>query len=506
MIKQRTTIRRFHLALLATAFVAIGATFSHGQSAWQVKPYNVTVWIAFQEHPEITDKWRDSLPAAIQRQCEVALGALWETKAMVAPDAVRELALKGLTPSPFELLSTNETLKDVDKLFFIAVLADDGGFRIDVRELDAATRVWSGSQTSVCFDGADVPRQTFRLMTDVFSPLAQIVRVEETKVTAEVRAGALSMPEGSKRAWKNPTQVHTGDFLLPYIRKTDRDGKVKETGVSEVKYTVLLVDSVDEKGTLECEAHSGYRQAFKTRRSSRTQQLALIGRNTGRTTTLHAQERSDETKDLVGYDVYAREPGSEKSTFVGRTDWKGDLEIPVGSTPVRILFIKSGNRVLAKLPVVPGLQGRIDVALRNDEARLEAEGFLLGVQESLVDLVARREILSIRIRGMIAKGRYDEAEPLLSELRRLPNREDFENLVTNRKQLLSSGDDQVQVKIDKLFNDTRELFTKFLDPRRVQELQEQLRTARENGPPANADEATTDENAEEEGDEGSDDE
>ena len=96
---------------------------------------------------------------------------------------------------------------------------------------------------------------------------------------------------------------------------------------------------------------------------------------------------------------------------------------------------------------------------------------------------------------MIEKGRYDAAEPLLSELRRLPNREDFENLVTNRKQLLSTGDDQVQVKIDKLFNDTRELFTKFLDPHRVQELQEQLRTARENGPPVSDDEEVVDDAA-----------
>ena len=495
MTKQLKKFRGFRVNVLATIMVAVSASFAQSQSLWQVTPYNVTAWIAIETNPELPREWLETLPKAIQLQSEVALGALWRTTATAAPESFRDAAIEGRLPDPYALLTSNDSLKEADKLFVIALLAADGGFRLEVRELDTATRVWSGTQSIVCFDPADVPRQAFRLMNHAFAPLAQIVRVEETAVTAEVRAGALSMPEGAARSWNNPTRVRPGDFLLPYIRKTDRDGKVKEKGVSEVKYTVLLTESVDAKGTLACEAHSGYRQAFKTRRSSRTQQLALVGRNTGRTTTLRAHERSDETANLVGYDVYAREPGSEKSSFVGRTDWKGELVIPVGSTPVRILFIKSGNRVLAKLPVVPGLQGRIDVALRNDDARLEAEGFLLGVQESLVDLVARREILSIRIRGMIEKGRYDDAEPLLSELRRLPNREDFENLVTNRKQLLSTGDDQVQVKIDKLFNDTRELFTKFLDPHRVQELQEQLRTARENGPPVSAEEEVADDAA-----------
>jgi hypothetical protein len=441
------------------------------------------VWIAFEEHPEISATWRDSLPIELGTQCDAAFGAVWKTSVTTVPEPFRHQALSDTLPSAFELIAANhDTLSTADKLFIVKISAEDGGFKIAVRELDTATRNWSDTQSAVCFEPAGVSREAFRLMADVFLPLAQIVRVEDVAVTAEVRAGALTLPETPNQVWQNPIRVETGDFLLPFMRKTDRDGKVKESGVSEVKYTALLVEQ-EKNGTLQCVVHSGYRQAFKTRRSSRTQQLALVGRNTGRTTILHAHNRSDESAHLVGYDVFSREPGSEKSTFIGRTNWRGELVIPTGSTAVRILFVKSGNRVLAKLPVVPGLQGRIDVGLRDDDARLEAEGFLLGVQESLVDLVARREILTIRIKKMIEKGRYDDAEPLINELRRLPTREDFESLVQQRKQLLLTSDSSVQDRIDKLFTETRDLFTRFLDPRRVQQLQDELRAAKAAGPP-----------------------
>lgn len=482
MMHSNLKARQFAKFVIACALAVAFATSSPAQSIWQLTPYNVSVWVAFEDHPEIPASWRETIPAQLETHCEAVLGAIWNTTVSTVPTSFRQQALSGATPAAFGLVSSNESLASADKLFVVAVSVQDGGFKITVRELDISTRVWSGSQSVVSFATTDVVRETFRLLTEVFLPLAQIVRVEDTDVSAEVRAGALSLPESSSRYWNNPAQVHEGDFLLPFIRKKDRDGKVKENGVSEVKYTVLLVKQ-EERGTLECEAHSGYRQAFKTRRSSRTQQLALVGRNTGRKTVLHTHDRADESINLVGYDVFAREPGSDQSTFIGRTDWRGELEIPVGSTPVRILFIKSGSRVLAKLPVVPGLQARIDVALRDDDARLEAEGFLLGVQESLVDLVARREILTIRIKKMIEKGRYDDAEPLITELRRLPTREDFENLVQQRKQLLSTGDARVQDRIDKLFTETRELFTTFLDPRRVQQLQDALREGRAKGPP-----------------------
>ena len=146
---------------------------------------------------------------------------------------------------------------------------------------------------------------------------------------------------------------------------------------------------------------------------------------------------------------------------------------------MRVLFVRSGTQLLGKLPLVPGAEPYLQAPLRNDDQRLEAEGFLLGIQESLVDLVARREVLSMRIRQRIEGGQLDEAEQLLGELRRLDTQEDFSRRVEQRKKSLSNVSAEVQQRIDQLFADTRSLLGQYLDPKRVQQLQNQLDQARQ---------------------------
>ena len=143
-----------------------------------------------------------------------------------------------------------------------------------------------------------------------------------------------------------------------------------------------------------------------------------------------------------------------------------------------MLFVRNGQQLLGKLPVVPGDQTLWVAPLRNDDLRLEAEGFLLGVQDSLVDLVARREVLAVRIRRAIADGELDKADELLRELRRLDTQDDFARRVQQRKQTLSSADAQVQQKIDELFAQTRTLMGKYLNQEQVDELSRALDEAR----------------------------
>ena len=116
--------------------------------------------------------------------------------------------------------------------------------------------------------------------------------------------------------------------------------------------------------------------------------------------------RQQPDQPLVGYEVYSRPPEDEQSTeLIGRTDWRGELWIERDARqPIQLLFVRNGQQLLGKLPLVPGDQPLLVAPLRDDELRLEAEGFLLGVQENLVDLVARREVLAVRIRREIEAG------------------------------------------------------------------------------------------------------
>ena len=95
--------------------------------------------------------------------------------------------------------------------------------------------------------------------------------------------------------------------------------------------------------------------------------------------------------------------------------------------------------------------------------------------------MARREVLTARIRQRIEGEDWEGAEQLLQELRRLDTQEDFARRVQQRKQSLTSVSPEVQRKIDELFADTRSLLGQFLDPNRVQQLQAQLNEARRQG-------------------------
>src|SRR5690606_37951609 len=110
---------------------------------------------------------------------------------------------------------------------------------------------------------------------------------------------------------------------------------------------------------------------------------------------------------LVGYAIYGKDPDAEETRLIGYTDWRGRVEVAVGEKPLEILYVRSGGALLARLPIVAGTSEVATVRLLNDETRLQAEALVRGVQATLVDLVAQRELLAARIRRSLQEGRLD---------------------------------------------------------------------------------------------------
>jgi hypothetical protein len=134
--------------------------------------------------------------------------------------------------------------------------------------------------------------------------------------------------------------------------------------------------------------------------------------------------------------------------------------------------------LLARLPIVPGLDEELSAELPNDDQRLQAEGFVKGLQHHVMDLVARRELYAARFRRYLKEKKLDEAKELLEEFRALETRSDLTRQLDQQEQRVRSPDRRVQAKIDQLFTDTRQLLTRFLDPRTSNQLAEELLRAR----------------------------
>ena len=116
-------------------------------------------------------------------------------------------------------------------------------------------------------------------------------------------------------------------------------------------------------------------------------------------------------------------------------------------------------------------------AIANDDGRLEAEGFITGLQEELVDLVTRREVLLARAKVQIKEGKLDEAKKLVEELERLPTASDFSRKVKAQHEKIRTDDEAVQKKIDALFDDTLTLLEKHLQTDDIEAVWQTLRAA-----------------------------
>jgi hypothetical protein len=236
---------------------------------------------------------------------------------------------------------------------------------------------------------------------------------------------------------------------------------------------------VDE-GKVVGRIHSGNRNPLGARRRGRVEQLAIALRSEPGDTRLHLVSRTNPDKSLAGYEVYAQDAADKSTTLIGSTDDAGSILISAGPSPVKMLVIKHGGLVLARLPVVPGADREVTVPLPDDDMRLAAEARLAALREELVDVVVRRNILMARARQKIKDSDFPAAQTLLRAIDDLPGRSQFNLTLNTAARLLRSDDPQIQRRIDQLFQATQTVLTQYLDTRPISELNEELRQAQRN--------------------------
>lgn len=305
----------------------------------------------------------------------------------------------------------------------------------------------------------------------VSKAIGAVKRGRKTWVTLRLRAGGLPFRD------KGLAPVGPGAVFRPVIRYNDRDGNPRR--IMPLPWTFCTVEEITSR-QLVCRLHTGLRSPLSGRRRGRVRQLALAVVPPQRPSVLTLQSRSDPQQLLAGYDVYSHPPHSTTTVLLGRTDRRGCVSVPPvdKQNPLRVLMVRNGGEPLARLPIVPGMEPELFAAIANDDRRLEAEGIITGLQEEMVDLVARREVLFTRARTRIETGKLDEARELIDELRKLPDGPQFALKLNERQKRVRSGDAAVQAKIDALFDDTHKLLKKHLDPGPIEELWQELRRAR----------------------------
>lgn len=355
--------------------------------------------------------------------------------------------------------------KNVDKVFLVTVTQRRATYVVAAREYDTYLQQMSLLRTENALSAADVPEATYRLLCRLFSPIAQFSVDPEKPEFATLEFRGSSLPQ------KQPGFVGAaeGEILLPILRRTDRSGVLAKDGIQAAPWTYFKAEEGGKLGRIL----SHTRRPFGARRRGRIEQLAMRLRVDPAETTLRLRARGDAERALVGYEGFV-EDGDRKAFSIGRTGNQGLLTVEPGESVIQMVTIKSGSKLVARLPVAAGVAPIVEVPLPDDTKRLEAESKLALLREQLIDLVARRSILVARIESNIEKNKLEQARELLNQLEGLPGRAVFAQRLDTEQQLIRSDNPMVQQGLDRLFDQTRVVLGAFLSSQPIKNLNVRL--------------------------------
>lgn len=449
------------------------------EEVWQVTPYHVHIAVALEPSPELTPAVEKAFLENLLSRIDCVVGAPWDVTIMCAPPEQRRMILYSLDNLTVEQaakftvdVEKAKSAVNIDKLMLLAVKSENGVLSTTVREFDVRSQQLGPATPRTAWHLGKLRDAALDAILASFSPLANIDSVNAKDRTTILHLKAAGLPS------RDPALkvIQPGMIFRAYIRMNDRDGKPRR--VTPVAWTYLVVDKASAE-RLDCRIESGMSTPLNAKRRTRMEQVALAIHPTHTPSILMLQSRTEPKVPLPGFHVFEYDKETKDSALLGRTDWQGQISIQPGKKVLRTLAIKNGSEMLARLPFVPGLDPIVTAEIANDDYRLQAEGFVIGLQEQLVDLYVHREILRRGTIRRLEAGETDEAKALFGDLSKLATAKTFTMKLLEEKKRLDTKDPVVQGKIDKLFTETQKIVDRCLDEKPIEELADDLRDAKQ---------------------------
>jgi len=489
----RRVIYRSALTIAALLLAATARPVS-AQSTWALTPYRIELDVLAESDEPLAQRVRSALTV----RAEATMGAQWHLEGVVQSDAAGEEEV------------------ELDKRFTVELTAQAGAWSVAVRELDVRTGKEGPTVRRDVLQPAKLIDGAWDAVLEAFRPVARIVDVEITRkseAAPPVQSGAVIQLRAGRLPGADTHAINAsrGALFRPILRRMSR-GRSADDEASEsrvVPWTYLVAERVSSDGRIGCRVETGLRAPLPARPSRRTRRLALMVRPQPRPTTLEVRARAGENEPLPDFEILLASNDDQPPTMLGLTDHRGRFVLPDahsrGATaglpnsaedphpsplpegegtsrlPI-IVLVRSGERTLARLPIVPGLEETVTAYVPDDRPRLRAEAFTSALGERLIDVALQREILMARARLMAEQGEMAEARSLVNELTSLPDRDWFARRVETyrRRQLQGEAelDPSVRREIDKMTTELKNLIGGQLDPAAVERIRTEIAQAR----------------------------
>jgi hypothetical protein len=451
--------RSFPIAILMLLLMpfAAGVAEEPAPTAWEMLPYRIHVLTAVVESsPSLPPKFEQELPADLVARAPAIVGGTWRLEAGAAPAELRHRVLNSLSDLTAEDLPA--TAKKGDKVILLGIAAGDNGYIVRARELDLTTGLWNTTTTRIVRQAASVKQEALWCLISAFAPQARIEKVEDKIVTLKLRAASLARRDG------NLPLFIPGTVFRPVLVKSDTRGMMQPSPAEFIAWTYLIpTESKTASSPFTTRIETGLSGTVIPEYHPTRLRLAL-GVSPSRDSTKIKLVTEGSAASLEGYEVASQEseiagkPGAILS--LGRSGADGIVEVPSSTATVRTLLIRHGEAVLARLPLVPGLAQEITITLADDRPRLAVESSLNGIQDNLVDLVARREVLVSRIKAAAKENNTTAADKLKEQLRKLPTVEQPLAELTKQQQAIEALEGAARQKMQKRLTEIRKLADK----------------------------------------------
>ena len=447
------------LVVMATPQVVRAAIDpSTAKSEWRWSPYSVGLCLVVDDsvadHAEIE---RD-VQAALLRWHSNWLNGFCDFQPEPLSDAARQALLQ------LQMPDFAPTWEQYDKLFLIVIKAQDVwsasvaniGWSAAIREMDVRTRSFSELRQIQVAQLSQLPEHLFCGITESLTPLARIVRVDENRILLEERAGELLAMQDVL-----PVVVER-QVMLPIVRSNDRDGNPQQ--IRRVDWTFLSVER-NADGLLSATMHTGLRSPINTRTRPRHQQLALLAKPSGDHTTIRFASYVSRDMPLPICDILESVPGRKQAVNIGTTNTQGEFRIDnLPERPVRLLYVRNGANLIARVPIMPGVDPVLTAEVPIADSTLHAESLVRGIQEEILDTVAMRQVLvaqAITFRRRSDRKGFDDT---VLKLRRLKTRQVYQSELNLLKMQLPYDDPVSRRRIETMLEQTRTLVQESLPP------------------------------------------
>jgi hypothetical protein len=422
---------------------------------WDMSPYCVQLYFRIDAAPGWTAARRKEFIAAVANRAAGIVGGVWQVSAFEAPAALRWERASSLNQVALDTLPA--AAMDCDKVVLLGLDRSTGREPLFwARELDVRTRLWSATAEQagppLSAPMNDVVEQAVRAAWNSFRPLARIETLADQGVTVRIRGGGLPAAAALQLAKR-------GSVWQPIVRHFDVAGRTVKDGVFPIAATWLRTGAVDGP-TAHCELVTGVQDPLTLQYDGRTEYLALAVTSTPSTgTALVCLNHGSPERPLAGLDVWLRDAGNHPARLVGQTDSNGTFRVTSFVPDVLMVYIRGGDDLLTRFPLVPGLESRLTVRLDDTGLRPESARFLAAARVAFLDIATQQRMLVARLKVQVANRQFDDAAETIATLRSLPVPEDFlKSLDTNRAKLTAvAADPTAAAWLDKRLEEFRTL-------------------------------------------------